>query len=76
MKPKRGRPRGSKNHVEKVLVRSTRSRRIQLSAEALSITVGRAKQAEDEKRRTLWAGIKGRKEAWLRYVSNHYYIQV
>jgi len=49
-------------------VRSRRSRRIQLSAEALRITVGQAKQAEVEKKRAQWAEIKSRKEAWLRYV--------
>ena len=62
LKPKYGRLKGSKNSVEEVLVRSTRSRQIRLSAEALYITVGRAKQAEDEGKRALWVNIKGWKE--------------
>ena len=64
-KPKRGHPKGLKNSVEEVLVKSTRSRRIWLSAEALYITVGWAKQAEDERKRALWVNIKGQKETWL-----------
>ena len=47
-------------------MRSTMSRQIRLSAEALYITVGRAKQVEDERKRALWVNIKGRKETWLR----------
>jgi len=52
-------------------VRSTRGRQIRLSAEALYIAIGKAKQVEIDRKRAHYADIKGRKEAWLRYISNN-----
>jgi hypothetical protein len=65
-KTKRGRPKGSRNYMEEVLVRSTRCRPIRLSAEAMRIAVARAQKAEAETRRAEWTEIRCRKEAWLR----------
>ena len=69
---KRGRPTGSKNNGEAVIVRSGRRRQIKPSAKVLRIQEELRKQESIKKEKEHRAVLKSRKDAWLRYVADNH----
>ena len=61
-----GRPKGSRNSTEQVIVTSSRSRQIKPTAKVLFLKAGLAKQARANKEKAHRAELKRRKDAWLR----------